>query len=180
MIRTFAIAASASALLAASPALLALEAHDDLEAELASGYAVEIEAEGVTARAQMPCDAAVSNDEGVQSTVCFEGDVMYIFASSTNVPVEHPSALTSDFDVAYAEIEKSRDTTSIEEFMVDGRRSLLAEGGPSGRFGVMRAIQLADDGVTYAIAFIAPDGGPASESTQQEMRNFAASLEIVE
>ena len=185
--RTFRIGALALAagLMTQSGAALALEAHEELEAELAAGEVKEIETGGVTARMVMPCTGSDTSDgmvepEGLRTMLCMDGDVMFLFVSSVNVGPDHPSALTSDFDETYRQVEESEDTVAIEMGELDGRRAMSAERGPGAKFGLMRAIEIAPDRTVFAIAMAGDRNEPLSAAVQQEMRNFVASLEIVE
>ena len=159
-------------------------------AALASGAQAEqvtaaaLEAQGVIVTAAMPCDEpspGPQQEGGPQGLVCIVGDQMFIFSVSTNVADDHASSMPSDFDAAYREIESSRDTTMIDEGLDGERRSMAAERGPDPRFGLMRAIEVAPGSMAYAVSMSRPSRtDPLTDEYKQVMRDFVASLEIVE
>ncbi|BDI61233.1 hypothetical protein [Qipengyuania nanhaisediminis] len=151
-------------------------------AETVGGTPAQFEVEGAVLSAHMPCAEPVRapGEDGLSVVMCIDDDAMFVFASSIGVPADHPSALVSDFDAAYRDIEQSHDTVSIDETEIDGRRAMAAERGPES-FGVMRAIQFASDGLVYAVAMSGGDGeSAANDEEEQVMRAFVASLEVSE
>lgn len=175
--------ALAASLAVPTGAAFALEAHE--EAGEADGITlIEFEAGGVTTQVEMPCEnpQIVPDDgSGAQMSFCITPDRMFIFVTSLNVAVESGNPMSSDFDATYTEIEASDDTVAIDQSVVDGRRVMQAQRGPDPVFGLMQAIEFMPDGVTYAVTMVEGEAdAPLSEEEKQVMRDFVASLEIVE
>ncbi len=177
---TIGLGLSAGAIFAAAPAL-ALDAHAEEAPAEPAGAVAEFSVGDTVLRAQMPCAEPTDGPpgpDGLQTALCIMGDRMFIFAASQSVPV-NPGPMTSDFDAAYEEVRSSRDTDSIEEIEVDGRRTMRATRGEGAGFGTMQAVQFAPDGLAYVIAMSRPNADQAlSEMEKQEMRDFVASLEV--
>lgn len=132
----------------------------------------------------MPCEdpqPGPPGPEGLQTSACFVGNQMFILASSEGVATNEAGPMPSDFDAAYAEIETSHDTSSIEEVEIDGRRTMRATRGPDPAFGLMQAVQVAPDALAYVITMSRPNGSdPLPETDKQEMRDFVESLEVAQ
>lgn len=184
-IRAISIAVVASLALP-SGAALALEAHEEAGtgSEENSGTKVEFLVGGVTVSAQLPCEEpqpGPPGPEGLQTSACFVGDQMFILASSEGAATNAAGPMPSDFDAAYAEIETSHDTSSIEEVEIDGRRTMRALRGPEPAYGVMQAVQVAPDALVYVITMSRPNGSePLPEAEKKLMHDFVDSLEVAQ
>ncbi|MEP3420801.1 MAG: hypothetical protein ABJN35_03645 [Erythrobacter sp.] len=177
-------AAVALSLVVSSGTVMALDAHDDGEAIPADVSVVEFTVADSTVSVTIPCAVTMPGPPGgddFQSTVCIDGDQMFVFAGSEGVATGNVGPMVSDFDAAYEEIETSPDTASLVSAEVDGRRTLRAARGPDPAYGVMQAVELADDAVVYVIAMSRPGAEePLDESAKQRMSDFVNSLEIEE
>ncbi len=177
-VRSF-CAAFALSLAVSSGAVMAMDAHDDGET---AGSVVELTVAGALVSATLPCAVTMPgppSGDDFQSTVCIDGDQLFVFAGSEGELKADAAPMVSDFDAAYEDIETSRDTTSLVSEEVDGRRTLRAVRGPDPAYGVMQAVELADDAVVYVIAMSRPGADePLDESAKQRMSDFVNSLEI--
>mgnify|MGYP001813672404 FL=1 len=180
------IAAVLAALLSVqSGAALALDAHSEgSEAEevaAAPMTLVEFVVGDRTVAAQLPCSEVnnlPADGDDFQSSICIDGDQMYVFAVAQGDGANAAEPMVPNFDAAYREIEEAHDTVNIDVEEIDGRRTMRAERGPDPAFGVLQAVELREDAVVYVISMSRPGRGePLDDAAKQVMRDFVNSLE---
>lgn len=150
--------------------------------ETATGTFAELKVQDVTVRALLPCvEPRVSppRDGVLQNHTCLVGNQIYVLAGSQGERTPAQGPLRSDFETAYAEIESSEDTITIERGEMGAYRTLYATRGPDPAYGLVRAVEVAPETMVYAVAMSKPGTAQLlSHTDKQDMRDFVRSLEI--
>ena len=137
-------------------------------------------ADGV-ASAVLPCDEPVLAPEdpaGLEVWLCPDGEIGYMFISAWGEALLESDPFSSDFDLTLEAVSASPDTVGLVEGDLDGMRTLRAGRGEADGYGLMRAIEVADDRVVYAIVVAAGPEVAISDSEKARARGFVESLGV--
>ncbi|MEM1197370.1 MAG: hypothetical protein AAGH57_14800 [Pseudomonadota bacterium] len=164
-----------------SPALSAQDA--DAASETSAALTpLSLDVADFKVNAQFPCaqpDRAPAGDNGSEAHMCVVGDAMFVLAVAVVGDEATTGPMQPNFDTAFNEVEESSDTVSLERIEIGGRRTMIGERGPDPKFGTIRAVELNEDIVVYAVTLSRPGLKEAlSDADKARMRSFTEALEI--